>query len=438
MPREVVSFHAGQCGNQVSLEFWKQVSREHGISNDGTYTGEKDEELERAYVFYSESADGKYVPRAINFDLEVGVLDALKSSEYGAIFKPSNLVAGQSGAGNNWAKGHYTEGAELIDEVMDAARREAEDCDTLQGFQVTQSLGGGTGSGMGTLLISKIREEYPDRMMLTYSVFPSPKVSDTVVEPYNTILSIHQLIENADESVVLDNEALYDLCFSKLKIKTPNFSDLNQLVGNAMSGITSCIRFAGQLNSDLRKLAVNLIPFPRLHFFNISFAPLVDAESASQTKLDCKAVTEAMFDPKMMMMAPDVREGKYLTVSVQYRGNLSSKDVDEQVLNMQMKNSGYFVEWIPNNVKSSMCNIPNAGYNTCGTLMGNCTAMKLLFTRILDQFSQLYSVKAYLHWYTGEGMDEMEFQEAESNVTDLVAEYTQYEEATIDQEVAEE
>merc|ERR1711968_163232 len=113
----------------------------------------------------------------------------------------------------------------------------------------------------------------------------------------------------------------------------------------------------------------------------------------------------------MMMMAPDVREGKYLTVSVQYRGNLSSKDVDEQVLNMQMKNSGYFVEWIP-----------NAGYNTCGTLMGNCTAMKLLFTRILDQFSQLYS---------GEGMDEMEFQEAESNVTDLVAEYTQYEEATI-------
>merc|ERR1711998_146620 len=82
-----------------------------------------------------------------------------------------------------------------------------------------------------------------------------------------------------------------------------------------------------------------------------------------------------------------------------------------------------------------MCNIPNAGYNTCGTLMGNCTAMKLLFTRILDQFSQLYSVKAYLDWYTGEGMDEMEFQEAESNVTDLVAEYTQYEEATVDQEV---
>ncbi len=89
------------------------------------------------------------------------------------------------------------------------------------GFQVCHSLGGGTGSGMGTLLISKIREEYPDRMMMTFSVFPSPKVSDTVVEPYNATLSVHQLVENADECMVLDNEALYDICFRTLKLITP-------------------------------------------------------------------------------------------------------------------------------------------------------------------------------------------------------------------------
>ena len=96
-------------------------------------------------------------------------------------------------------------------------------CLTLSsGFQVCHSLGGGTGSGMGTLLISKIREEYPDRMMLTFSVFPSPKVSDTVVEPYNATLSVHQLVENADECMVLDNEALYDICFRTLKLTTPS------------------------------------------------------------------------------------------------------------------------------------------------------------------------------------------------------------------------
>ena len=67
-------------------------------------------------------------------------------------------------------------GAELVDSVLDVVRKESESCDCLQGFQLTHSLGGGTGSGMGTLLISKIREEYPDRIMNTYSVVPSPKV----------------------------------------------------------------------------------------------------------------------------------------------------------------------------------------------------------------------------------------------------------------------
>lgn len=93
------------------------------------------------------------------------------------IFVPFIYILGQSGAGNNWAKGHYTEGAELVDTVLDVVRKEAESCDCLQGFQLAHSLGGGTGSGMGTLLISKIREEYPDRIMNTFSVMPSPKVS---------------------------------------------------------------------------------------------------------------------------------------------------------------------------------------------------------------------------------------------------------------------
>ena len=120
-------------------------------------------------------------------------MDAVRAGPFGNLFRPDNFVFGQSGAGNNWAKGHYTEGAELVDQVLDVVRREAEGCDCLQGFQITHSLGGGTGAGMGTLLISKIREEFPDRMMATFSVVPSPKVSDTVVEPYNATLSVHQL-----------------------------------------------------------------------------------------------------------------------------------------------------------------------------------------------------------------------------------------------------
>merc|ERR1712073_206621 len=235
--------------------------------------------------------------------------------------------------------GHYTEGAELIDSVLDVVRKEAEGCDCLQGFQVTHSLGGGTGSGMGTLLISKIREEYPDRQMVTYSVMPSPKVSDTVVEPYNATLSVHQLVESADEVMVIDNEALYDICFRTLKLTTPTYGDLNHLVSAALSGVTCCLRFPGQLNSDLRKLAVNLIPFPRLHFFMMGFAPLTSRGSQQYRALTWAELTQQMFDAKNMMCASDPRHGRYLTASAVFRGRMSTKEVDEQMLNVQNKNS---------------------------------------------------------------------------------------------------
>ncbi|XP_029367440.1 tubulin beta-2b chain isoform X6 [Echeneis naucrates] len=265
--REIVHLQAGQCGNQIGAKFWEVISDEHGIDPTGTYHGDSDLQLDRINVYYNEASGGKYVPRAVLVDLEPGTMDSVRSGPFGQVFRPDNFVFGQSGAGNNWAKGHYTEGAELVDSVLDVVRKEAESCDCLQGFQLTHSLGGGTGSGMGTLLISKIREEYPDRIMNTFSVVPSPKVSDTVVEPYNATLSVHQLVENTDE-----------------------------------------------------------------------------------------------------------------------------------------------------------------------TFIGNSTAIQELFKRISEQFTAMFRRKAFLHWYTGEGMDEMEFTEAESNMNDLVSEYQQYQDATAEEE----
>ncbi|KAL0363642.1 UNVERIFIED_CONTAM: Tubulin beta-1 chain [Sesamum calycinum] len=380
--REILHIQGGQCGNQIGAKFWEVICDEHGIDHTGKYSGDSDLQLERVNVYYNEASGGRYVPRAVLMDLEPGTMDSVRSGPFGQIFRPDNFVFGQSGAGNNWAKGHYTEGAELIDSVLDVVRKEAENCDCLQGFQVCHSLGGGTGSGMGTLLISKIREEYPDRMMLTFSVFPSPKVSDTVVEPYNATLSVHQLVENADECMVLDNEALYDICFRTLKLATPTFGDLNHLISATMSGVTCCLRFPGQLNSDLRKLAVNLIPFPRLHFFMVGFAPLTSRGSQQYRALTVPELTQQMWDAKNMIV----------------------------------------------------CDIPPKGLKMASTFIGNSTSIQEMFRRVSEQFTAMFRRKAFLHWYTGEGMDEMEFTEAESNMNDLVAEYQQYQDATADEE----
>ncbi|KAI9050935.1 hypothetical protein LZ554_005046 [Drepanopeziza brunnea f. sp. 'monogermtubi'] len=360
--REIVHLQTGQCGNQIGAAFWQTISGEHGLDGSGVYNGTSDLQLERLNVYFNEASGNKYVPRAVLVDLEPGTMDAVRAGPFGQLFRPDNFVFGQSGAGNNWAKGHYTEGAELVDQVLDVVRREAEGCDCLQGFQITHSLGGGTGAGMGTLLISKIREEFPDRMMATFSVVPSPKVSDTVVEPYNATLSIHQLVENSDETFCIDNEALYDICMRTLKLSNPSYGDLNHL---------------------------------------------------------------------NMMAASDFRNGRYLTCSAIFRGKVSMKEVEDQMRNVQNKNSSYFVEWIPNNVQTALCSIPPRGLKMSSTFVGNSTSIQELFKRIGDQFTAMFRRKAFLHWYTGEGMDEMEFTEAESNMNDLVSEYQQYQDASI-------
>ncbi|XP_022119410.2 tubulin beta chain [Pieris rapae] len=436
--REIVHLQAGQCGNQIGSKFWEIISDEHGIDATGRYHGDSDLQLERIQVYYNEADNGsRYVPRAVLVDLEPGTMDAIRSSSYGALFRPDNFVFGQSGAGNNWAKGHYTEGAELVESVMDVVRKEAEGCDCLQGFQLTHSLGGGTGSGLGTLLLSKLREEYPDRIVNTFSVMPSPKVSDTVVEPYNATLSVHQLVENTDETFCIDNEALYDICFRTLRLSSPTYGDLNHLVSLTMSGVTTCLRFPGQLNADLRKLAVNMVPFPRLHFFMPGFAPLTARNSQGYRALTVPELTQQMFSPVNMMAACDPRHGRYLTVAAIFRGRMSMKEVDEQMLSVQDKNSGYFVEWIPNNVKVAVCDVPPRGLKMAATFVGNTTAIQEIFKRISEQFTVMFRRKAFLHWYTGEGMDEMEFTEAESNMNDLISEYQQYEEVGVDDEFDE-
>jgi len=269
--------------------------------------------------------------------------------------------------------------------------------------------------------------------LVIYSVMPSPKVSDIVVEPYNATLSIHQLIECVDNVVCLDNEVLYRICKDTLKINQPGYEDLNHLVTQVMSGVTSGFRFPGQLNGDLRKMSVNLIPFPRLHFFMVGYAPLSAPKSQSFNQLSVAQLSQQMFDPKNMMANVDPRKGKYLTAACMFRGNVPAQEVDAQMLAIQQREAGQFVEWIPNNIKSSICSVPTKQSKLSGTFIANSTAIQQVFLRIGEQFSHMFRRKAFLHTYTGEGMDEMEFTEAESNMNDLVQEYQQYGEATAEE-----
>lgn len=401
-------------------------------------TSDDPQQRDKIDVFFSEASNNKYVPRAVAVDLEPATIDSIRSGKLGSIYRPDNLISGESGAGNNWAKGYYTEGAELMDQVLDVVRREVEPCDSLQGFQIVHSLGGGTGSGLGTLLLSRIKDEYSDRITSTYSVLPSPTVSETVTEPYNAVLAMNQLVEFSDATYCLDNEALYNICTKTLGLSQPSHHDLNHLIANVMAGVTTCLRYPGQLNGDLRKLAVNLVPFTRLHFFTTSFAPLFAANTRDFHNLSVPELSHQLLNPGNIMAACNPNSGRYLTISTIFRGPISVKEVEDCNQATYEKNRDLFTEWIPNNFQTSVCNVPPRNMKTSATSIANTTAVQQLFTRTTEQFNVMYRRRAFLHWFTGEGMDESEFTEAYSNIEDLVNEYEQYYNAGVDDDFGDE
>lgn len=146
------------------------------------------------------------------------------------MFHPNQLISGKEDAANNYARGHYTVGKEKIDETVDRIRKMAEACDGLQGFLSYHSVAGGTGSGFASLLMERLSVDFGKKSKLDFCIYPSPAVSTSVVEPYNTVLSTHSLLEHIDCAILLDNEAIYDICRRSLNVPRPAYQNLNRLI----------------------------------------------------------------------------------------------------------------------------------------------------------------------------------------------------------------
>ena len=189
------------------------------------------------YIFVTDCSlgQGKYVPRTIYCDLEPNVVDEVRTGPYRNLFHPEQMITGKEDASNNYARGHYTVGKEMIDQVLDKVRRVADNCSGLQGFLVFHSFGGGTGSGFGALLMERLSVDYSKKCKLEFCVYPAPQNATSVVEPYNSILTTHTTLEHSDCSFMVDNEAIYDICRRNLGIERPGYENLNRLIAQGKS-----------------------------------------------------------------------------------------------------------------------------------------------------------------------------------------------------------
>lgn len=427
--REVISIHVGQAGIQIGNSCWELYCKEHGIQPDGVMTEKRQDSS--FSTFFSEVSPNKHVPRTVLVDLEPTVVDEVRTGAYKQLFHPEQLISGKEDAANNYARGHYTVGKELIEPVLDRVRKLADNCNGLQGFLLFHSFGGGTGSGFGALLMERLSSEYGKKSKLEFSVYPAPQVSTSVVEPYNSILTTHTTLEHSDVSFMVDNEAIYDICRRNLNIQRPSYTNLNRIIAQVVSSITASLRFDGSLNVDLTEFQTNLVPYPRIHFPLVTYAPVISAEKAGHEQLSVSEITNSCFEPNNQMVKCDPRRGKYMACCLLYRGDVNPNDVTSAIAHIKTKRTIQFVDWCPTGFKVGINHQPPtaihggdiAKVNRAVCMLSNTTAIGEAWARLDHKFDLMYSKRAFVHWYVGEGMEEGEFSEAREDLAALEKDY---------------
>ncbi|KAJ5727956.1 hypothetical protein N7493_005776 [Penicillium malachiteum] len=429
---EIITIQAGQCGNNVGSQFWQQLCLEHGISQDGNLEEFATEGGDRKDVFFYQSDDTRYIPRAILLDLEPRVLHGIQSGPYKNIYNPENFFIGENGvgAGNNWGAG-YAAGEGVQEEIFDMIDREADGSDSLEGFMLLHSIAGGTGSGLGSFLLERMNDRFPKKLIQTYSVFSDS--NDVVVNPYNSLLTLRRLTQDADSVVVLDNLALASIVADRLHVQKPNYDQTNQLVSTVMSASTTTLRYPGYMHNDLAGIIASLIPTPRTHFLVTSYTPFT-GDNIEQAKTVRKTtvldVMRRLLQPKNRMVSINPSKSScYMSILNIIQGEADPTDVHKSLLRIRERRLASFIPWGPASIQVALTKKSPYLQHTnrvSGLMLANHTSVATLFKRIIQQYDPLRKRNAFIQQYEKEApfADGLgEFDEARAVVMDLIREY---------------
>ncbi|XP_054015573.1 tubulin epsilon chain-like isoform X2 [Hylaeus anthracinus] len=478
---QFITVQVGQCGNQIGSAFWPLVLHEYGIQSTNTpvnllktqrthskttndlcnafhsFFSIPDNSHDKCFKTITDLKKAKVKARAILIDMEDSVIAGLKKGPLNNLFDETCIVTNYPGSGNNWAVGYYTHGTEYHDKLEDSIRRTVEKCCRLHGFLFMHSLGGGTGSGLGTATLKLIADLYPnvDRYFykikiymlflhlaffrLVSCIYPTI-MQDVVTAPYNALLATRELMEHATCVFPIENTSLLDICASQLNkkenmdqinynVSCKPFQDMNSIVVNMLLHLTSGSRFPGVLNMDMNEIATNLVAYPKLQYIFSSVSPVAltapTIYTMQGTKLQDELFVNAWSRKNQLIKVDPLRSSSVILSAAHIaRGNCSMTDLQRNIERFQDKFK--FTEWSREAMKLGLCSIPPAGHSASVLCLLNSTAMSSLFKNIINQFTTLYKRKAHVHHYTKvQGFEETYFTDSKETITNLVAQYAE-------------
>ena len=408
MPREIITIQVGQCGNQIGWRFWDLALREHasrGILFDDAMSS----------FFLFDEKHQILKARALLIDTEQGAINQLLKSDIGELFDNTQLLNEVSGAGNNWAQGFYDYGKNYKDKILNQVNNVLEQCDSPQCFLITHSIGGGTGSGLGSYVVNILGDNFPDIFKFTLSVFPS-KDDDVITSPYNSVLSLNHLINSADCVLPVDNESLIEIVNNvKSQNKTSKnifgnkndkneknkkpYDEMNSIIAHLLSSLTCSMRFEGTLDVDINDITMNLVPFPRQHFILSSLSPLYHVLDQKLEPRRTDQIFDDVFNKDFQLIKCDnFNQGIYFATALIARGNLTVSDLMYNI--EKKKNKINTVSWNHEGFKIGLCSQPPVNMKYGLLCLSNNTAITECFKRMSDRFMLLYKHKAHLHHFS--------------------------------------
>ncbi|CDJ62875.1 tubulin gamma chain, putative [Eimeria necatrix] len=379
MPRELITIQVGQCGNQIGMEFWKQLCAEHGIDQEGLLLPVAQASEDRKDVFFYQADDEHYIPRALLFDLEPRVINTIQTSEYRHLYNPENFFVSRDGggAGNNWGSG-YAQAAKVEEELLEMIDREADGSESLEGFVLCHSIAGGTGSGMGSYLLELLGDRYGSKLVQNFSVFPvlGDAASDVVVQPYNALLTLKRLCLQSDAVVVLDNHAVHRVAADRLRLPNPSFQQTNALKTTVMD------------------------------------------------------IMRRLTQSKNVMVSTSLRRGLYMSLLNVIRGEADPLQVHKSLQRIRERQLLQFIRWAPASpqiVLARASPFSPQKHKCAGLMLANHTA--------ITTYDRLFKRKAFLDNYKRQPMfsssdglgDFSEMEDSKEHVLSLVEEYRQAE-----------
>ena len=181
----------------------------------------------------------------------------------------------------------------------------------------------------------------------------------------------------------------------------------------------------------MNEFQTNLVPYPRIHFPLASYAPFIPVSKAVHEQVTVSDLTFELFKNENQMVKCDSKEGKYIACCVLYRGDVTPKDVNSAISDVKSKRGLKFVEWSPAGFKIGINNklptVVEGGdlgrVSRACSMLASTTAIAQAWQAIDHKFDLMYAKKAFVHWYVGEGMEEMEFTEAREDLAALEMDY---------------